>query len=241
MVKAVFVQDGNAVDYTPGSDVAAGDVVVQGDLVGVARTPIAANTLGSLAVVGMFDVVKAAVSITVGAAVFWDADGNPVGGTPGTGAATTSASGNTFMGFATAEADESATVVRVSLRSIESTSKETAGLADLSDVGPVAYDAGKILVADGDSFESVAVSGDVTLGADGAVAIGADKVLASHVKDGEALPVGVAVPDTKVIAFGTSTLARNGNNIIATLPTSDPAVARALWIDSGAVKVSAGT
>ena len=30
-------QDGAAIDYTPGTDVAAGDVVVQGELVGVAK------------------------------------------------------------------------------------------------------------------------------------------------------------------------------------------------------------
>jgi hypothetical protein len=53
--------------------------------------------------------------------------------------------------------------------------------------------------------------------------------------------VGVAVPDTKQITFGTSGLARSGNNIIATLPTSDPGVAGALYVTGGAVKVSAGS
>ena len=240
MAQATYVQQGEAIDHTPSSDVAAGQVVVQGDFVGVAKQPIAANTPGALAVAGIFDVVKAAVAFTAGVAVFWDADGDPVGGTASTGAATTSASGNKFMGFAAAAAGETVTTVRVSLRSVESTSQETTGLSDLADVGEVAYDAGKILVADGDSFESVAVSGDATLGADGAVTIGDDKVLANHVKDGESLPVGVAVPDTKEITFGTSTLARSGNNLIATLPTSDPVEAGALWVDSGVVKVSAG-
>jgi len=241
MAQATYVQQGEAIDYTPGGAVAAGQVVVQGDFVGVAKTPIPAGTPGALAVVGVFDVVKAAVAFTAGVAVFWDADGNPVGGTAGTGAATTSAAGNTFMGFAVAAAADTAATVHVSLRSVELTSAETVGLSDLADVGPVAYDAGKILVADGDSFQSVAVFGDVTLASNGLVAIGADKVLASHVNDGEILPVGVAVPDTKEISFGTSKLARNGNNIIATLPTSDPGVAGALWVDSGVVKISAGT
>src|SRR3989304_4856812 len=100
MPQAIYVQQGEAIDYTPGSDVAAGQVGVPGDFVGVAKTPIAATTPGALAVVGIFDVVKAAVTFTAGVAVFWDADGNPVGGTAGTGAATTSASGNKFMGFA---------------------------------------------------------------------------------------------------------------------------------------------
>ena len=46
---ATFIQDGDAVDFQPATDVAAGEVVVQGDLVGVAKTPIATGTLGSLA------------------------------------------------------------------------------------------------------------------------------------------------------------------------------------------------
>ena len=143
MAQATYVQRGEVIDHTPGSDVAAGQVVVQGDFVGVAKTPIAANTPGALAVAGLFDVAKAAVAFTAGVAVFWDADGDPVGGTAGSGAATTAASGNTFMGFAAAAAGETATTVRVSLRSVESASKETVGLSDLSDVGDVAYDAGK--------------------------------------------------------------------------------------------------
>jgi predicted RecA/RadA family phage recombinase len=76
---ATFVHDGSAIDYTPGSDVAAGAVVVQEQLVGVARTPIAANALGSLAVAGVFDFTKASgagTAIAAGKKVYWDvADG----------------------------------------------------------------------------------------------------------------------------------------------------------------------
>jgi predicted RecA/RadA family phage recombinase len=76
---ATFVHDGNSVDYTPSSAVAAGAVVVQADLVGVARTPIAANALGSLAVRGVFDFAKATgagTGIAVGTTCYWDvADG----------------------------------------------------------------------------------------------------------------------------------------------------------------------
>jgi len=71
---ATFIHDGNAIDYTPGADVAAGAVVVQGELVAVARTPIAASALGSLAAVGVFDFPKASGDggIAVGAEVYWD-------------------------------------------------------------------------------------------------------------------------------------------------------------------------
>jgi len=76
MATARFVHDGNSVDYTPGSAVTAGDVVVQGELVGVAKVDITANALGALAVTGVFDFPKAtgeSTAITAGAKVYWDA------------------------------------------------------------------------------------------------------------------------------------------------------------------------
>jgi predicted RecA/RadA family phage recombinase len=76
MAEAVFIQDGLSIDHTPGSAVAAGQVVVQGDLVGVAKRPIAVNELGSLALVGVFDFAKEAdggVTFAVGALAYWDA------------------------------------------------------------------------------------------------------------------------------------------------------------------------
>ena len=118
MATAQFVHDGQSIDYTPGSDVAAGDVVVQGALVGVAKLPIASGALGALAVRGVFDVVQAAVAFTAGDAVYWDADGDPVGGDAGTGAATSTATSNTFMGFAladTADTDETVSYTHLTL------------------------------------------------------------------------------------------------------------------------------
>jgi predicted RecA/RadA family phage recombinase len=102
---AQFVQEGRQVDYTPGADVAAGAVVVQGDLVGVAPRPIPANTLGALAVEGVFDFPKATgggTAITAGALVYWNA---------GASQATTTAAGNKLIGKTTkAAADADATV-----------------------------------------------------------------------------------------------------------------------------------
>ena len=76
MPTATFIHNGSAIDYTPGSAVAAGAVVVQGELVGVAKLPIAANVPGALAVTGVFDVPKATgggSAIAVGSEVYWDA------------------------------------------------------------------------------------------------------------------------------------------------------------------------
>jgi len=70
-----FVHDGNSIDYTPAADVAAGDVIVQGDLVGVAKLDIPADVLGALAVTGVFDFPKATgvgTAIAAGATVYWD-------------------------------------------------------------------------------------------------------------------------------------------------------------------------
>ncbi|OQB80317.1 MAG: hypothetical protein BWX88_04604 [Planctomycetes bacterium ADurb.Bin126] len=72
---ATFIHDGNSIDYTPAADTAAGAVVVQGELIGVARAPIAASAIGSLSVNGVFDFPKAAgvgTAIAAGANCYWD-------------------------------------------------------------------------------------------------------------------------------------------------------------------------
>jgi predicted RecA/RadA family phage recombinase len=99
------------VDYTPSSAVAAGDVVVQGELVGVAKLNIAANQLGALAVTGVFDLPKATgtgSAITAGSKVYWDA-AEAV-------AKTDSESGaNKYLGKTIRAAGDSDTTVRVRL------------------------------------------------------------------------------------------------------------------------------
>ena len=109
MALAVFAQEGNAIDYTPSSDVAAGDVVVQGDLLGVARTPIVANTPGSLAVTGVFDFPKAtgtSSGIAVGTKVYWDATDKKAKADDETGA-------NKYLGKTVKAAADADTTVRV--------------------------------------------------------------------------------------------------------------------------------
>ena len=104
---ATFVHDGRTIDYTPGADVAAGAVVVQGELVGVAKVPIPANALGALAVVGVFDFPKATgggTAITAGANCYWDAANSR---------ATTTATGNKLIGKCVKAAADADALVRI--------------------------------------------------------------------------------------------------------------------------------
>jgi predicted RecA/RadA family phage recombinase len=107
MPQANFVQDGSSIDYTPASDVAAGDVVVQTDLVGVAKLDIKANRLGALAVAGVFDFAKAnGTSWTTGTILYWDNTNKVV---------VTTASGNKQIGKATRAAASGDSTARVRL------------------------------------------------------------------------------------------------------------------------------
>ena len=72
---AVYMQKGEAIDYTPSGAVEAGQVVVLNDLVGIAKQPIPANRLGALAVTGVFSCPKNVGSdeaIETGTTLYWD-------------------------------------------------------------------------------------------------------------------------------------------------------------------------
>ena len=102
---AVVISEGRTVPYTPSSAVTAGDVVVQGELVGVAHNAIAANQKGALTVAGLIQFPKATTSgsaITAGANAYWDA-GNEI--------ATTTVGSNKLLGkVPVAAADDDSTV-----------------------------------------------------------------------------------------------------------------------------------
>lgn len=104
-----FIHDGGAIDYTPTVDVAAGAVVVQGDLVGVAKLDIPANALGALAVVGVFDFPKATgvgTGLAVGVPAYWNATTQQV---------TSTSAGNKLLGKVIRAAGDDDAVVRVRL------------------------------------------------------------------------------------------------------------------------------
>lgn len=112
MAKATFVHNGNSIDYTPAVNVPAGTIVKHGFWVGVAKQTIPANTRGSLAIAGVFDVPKPVgegVTFIAGNDVFWS---------PSAGFALPSLFGpeDSFMGHAVEAATNEANTVRVRLQ-----------------------------------------------------------------------------------------------------------------------------
>ncbi len=101
---ARFIHEGKSIDYVPTVDTPAGTVVVIGDRVGVTFVDIAANVLGALQLVGVFDFAKDNNVIAQYGKVYWDATAKK---------ATTTASGNILLGLALDEAKATDTVVRV--------------------------------------------------------------------------------------------------------------------------------
>jgi len=103
---ARYVQKGDSIDYRSADAVAAGDVIVIANLVGVARLDIPANTLGALAVVGVFDVIKTNTAVPSGSTIYWDA---------GAKKATLVSGSNHYLGKAVADAEAGNETVRVLL------------------------------------------------------------------------------------------------------------------------------
>lgn len=111
-----YIQPGNTIDWVvTGSAVVSGQTIVIGSIVGVAVTDGAVGETIAVTVEGVFKVAKATAAITLGAPVYWDADGNPVGGTAGSGAATATSTGNTLMGKAIEAAAGGTATVKVKL------------------------------------------------------------------------------------------------------------------------------
>lgn len=109
MAQTAFVQEGRQIEFTPAVNVAAGQVVVAGDLVGVAIGPVSANTPGTLSVEGVFDFPKqvgAGTAITFGTILYWDSVNQR---------ATATAAGNKVIGKCTRAAGDSSALVRIRL------------------------------------------------------------------------------------------------------------------------------
>ena len=74
---ATYIHDGDAVEHIPATDLPCGAVVVLGSMVGIAHRPIPTNTLGSLAIDGVWDMpVSATLVMPAWSPVWW----NPMAG-----------------------------------------------------------------------------------------------------------------------------------------------------------------
>lgn len=210
-------QAGRSVDYTPSSAVAAGQVVVQGSLVGIAEIPIAANVLGALAVEGVFDIVKVNGTITAGAAVYWDADGDPQGGTAGTGALTTTSTLNTFVGWTIAAAGATDEYVPVLLAKVTGVTVHN----DLANVIADPGNAGAIPVTDSGSVQLV------TAGAE-------TRTLAVPTRVGQVIAISMKTDGGDCVVTAAAAINETGNNTMTFDNTGEVIVL--VGIDEGANK-----
>lgn len=109
-----LVQPGKTIDAVAGSGgVDSGDVVVVGNLIGVAETDAAEGEGYALTLVGVHVLPKATGAINVGAEVWWDADNSNV--------ANASAEGLYLLGCAVEAAGSGDTSVRVRLNGVSVT------------------------------------------------------------------------------------------------------------------------
>ena len=136
-------------------------MVVAGGLIGVAREAIAAGELGAITVEGLFAPVKVNGAISAGDLVYWDATGDPQGGTAGTGAATTTSAGNTLIGVAIADAAITDETVDVRINNPVNVSASPA-LPEIADPG----DAGAIPVTTGGTVKLVSATSETRTIAD---------------------------------------------------------------------------
>lgn len=107
---AVIRSEGQTIDYTPGSNVSSGDVVVLGNLVGVAAVDIDSGDQGALTVEGIVELPKASAEgeLTQGTVVFWDDSADEV-------VSAGADAGNIYCGHVAKTAVASATVIDVKL------------------------------------------------------------------------------------------------------------------------------
>jgi len=106
-MKAIYVQKGEALYFTPEENVANGSVVSLGTRIGIAAGDIPAGGTGTIHVEGVFKLAKAeGEAVTLGAAVYYNKT---------TDAITAAAEGNTPAGYAVQAAAESDAAVLVKL------------------------------------------------------------------------------------------------------------------------------
>jgi hypothetical protein len=170
-VDATYVQSEVAIPYTPTTDIAAGDVLVlTNGLVAVANNAISGNKLGSINLRGVYKMAHAAETTYLGQNVYWDADGDQYGNaTTGTGAITTTATGNSWCGWAIEASTATDSTVKVMLYPLGNVDATTLTVSGNGTIGGTLGVTGATTVT--------------TLGASGAI-VGSSTVAATGYKIG---------------------------------------------------------
>ena len=118
-MKATYWQKGETLDYTPAKAVKNGEVVPLVTRIGVAGSDIAAGEQGHLHVVGVFELDKSTEEeITMGAALYYDAENDVVTATASTTVTedeSTETVAHVPAGYAAGDAAKSDTTVLVKL------------------------------------------------------------------------------------------------------------------------------
>ena len=103
--EAIYTHEGKVIDVTAPHDIKVGDVVVMGDLIGVANVTAQTGELLGLSVSGVFQMTaKSDDIIEVGNKLYWDDTAKEL---------TLTADSNTFVGVATTAKADVAGVVSV--------------------------------------------------------------------------------------------------------------------------------
>jgi predicted RecA/RadA family phage recombinase len=101
-MSAKFDKIADRIDHTPSGNVVAGQVVAVGGLLGVATAPITATELGSLAIVGQFELdLASGKTFSAGDAVYV--------------ASSEATDSGTFFGYAVEDSDATAETVKAVL------------------------------------------------------------------------------------------------------------------------------
>jgi predicted RecA/RadA family phage recombinase len=200
-MQATFVHEGHSIDYTPGADIAVGDVVVFGKVCCVAKFPIASGKDGALSTRGVYSVAKATpLAMAVGDALYWNSSSKQL----------TKTTTDTYFGICVAAAAANDTTVKAQLRSLQDVVSKQLGLADLSDVHTATLTNGFVLTADGTAFHSgpLQVASLPTV-ADGEA--GVPFVIRKTVTAGTAGDQTVATAGRKLYVIGAICIARDTN------------------------------
>lgn len=185
---ALTHKDGDVLDYTPGSAVIAGQVILMGTVPCIATSAIAANKKGAVACEGIFRVPKTSDAFTLGDAVYWDEDGTPVTGDALSGAADSSSATGNLMGLCTEDAAAGDSYVKVLLTAAKRTTTIAGSVtadditgsdSSLSVAGLAAAQGGAIAMVGGTSSTGGNAGGAITItggvpgatGAGGAVSV----------------------------------------------------------------------